>query len=214
MMWHVLSPPSDPYGAGISILSPSPAKWPGPVFLAVFLVDSKCLVDLPKSASHIGTSKLGKPELNSVGNRSGFPSTPLPFPGFPHDEFTISIGVLDIYHLILSMFMINPGKPSILLFSSHWKDFLGEHSGRLWSFDTVKFLSFAKRSHPVCNDSDSRSTWTCPGTPIQQQDLVQGKRPTNTDVWVDWVIKPKNNCILKDQMVEWKSSPGASLISM
>ena len=126
-----ITPPATNMELAFPFCPPSPAKWRGPVFLAVFLVDSKCLVDLPKSASHIGTSKLGKPELNSVGNRSEFWSTPLPFRGFPNDEFTISIGVLDIYHLILSMFMINPGKPSILFFSSHFSGLLG---WTFWSF--------------------------------------------------------------------------------
>lgn len=88
--------------------------------------------------------------------------------------------------------------------SSRVLHYLFQVYGPLTLFRIVaKFLSFAKRSHPVCNDSDSRSTWRCPGTPIPQ-DLVQGKRPTNTDVWVDWVLKPKNNCILNDQ--RWNES--------
>ena len=202
-----ITPPATNMELAFPFCPPSPAKWRGPVFLAVFLVDSKCLVDLPKSASHIGTSKLGKPELNSVGNRSEFWSTPLPFRGFPNDEFTISIGVLDIYHLILSMFMINPGKPSILFFSSHFSGLLG---WTFWSFMVLwHTLSYRCEVSVLCKEVTSclqwfRFSWHMDVSWNTHPTGLGARETSNQYRWVDWVLKPKNNCILNDQ--RWNES--------
>lgn len=219
MIWHVSSPPSDQYGAGISICPLRLQSDAVRSFWRSFWWTRNVwwiFPNLPPTLEHQSWVNLNW-ILLATGQSSGV----------LHYLFQVSLMMNLPYQLvcwILSSNLINvydqPRQKkqfycsALIERTSCTVNILAVY-GPLTLFRIVaKFLSFAKRSHPVCNDSDSRSTWRCPGTPIQQQDLVQGKRPINTDVWVDWVIKPKNNCILNDQMVEWKSSPGASLIFM
>ena len=155
--------PCDQYGTGISMHCP-PAKWP-----EVFLADSKSLVDLPKSACRL--RKLGKPVKLSAtfGTWVLFSTFHETFSRFPYWWIYHINWCVGFYH---SQFYHQPQQTinfyiPVLLERTSWVNILAVYGPSTLFRIVAKFLSFAKRSHPVCNDSDSRSTWTCPGAPIQ-----------------------------------------------